>query len=158
MTIPATSDDEDDTSDFTGFVRVVEPRLRRALVGRYGAEDGRDATAVALAWAFENWEQVRDMANPAGYLYRVGCSRARPRKRRPLFEVAVDGADPHVEPKLAAALSRLTADQRVAVVLTFAFDWTLAEVAELTGASVSTVNTHRRRGLAKLRKVIGVEQ
>jgi DNA-directed RNA polymerase specialized sigma24 family protein len=41
--------------------------------------------------------------------------------------------------------------------LTLAFDWTLAEVAELTGSSISSVNTHRRRGLTKLRKSLGVE-
>jgi RNA polymerase sigma-70 factor (ECF subfamily) len=141
---------------FADFVVDVEPRLRRALVSRYGFEVGREATAHALAWAWEHWSDLDGMANPAGYLYRVGCSHARPRRKRALFE-APHRVDPDIEPGLAPALARLSERQRVAVVLTLAFEWTLAEVAELTGSSVSSVNTHRRRGLARLRKILGVE-
>lgn len=141
---------------FADFVNEVEPRLRRALVSRYGFDAGREATAHALAWAWEHWGDVDDMVNAAGYLYRVGCSNARPRRGRALFD-ASPHVIPEVEPALAPALARLSEHQRVAVVLTLAFDWTLAEVAELTGSSVSSVNTHRRRGLAKLRKSLGVE-
>jgi RNA polymerase sigma-70 factor (ECF subfamily) len=142
-------------TDFSSFVRVVEPRLRRALVSRYGVDDGREAAAIALAWGFEHWEDLRSMNNPAGYLYRIGC-RQRPRRSRVVFEAPAT-SEPRVEPALAAALTRLTADQRTAVVLTFAFDWTLVEVADFTGTSISTVNTHRRRGLAKLRRHLGVD-
>jgi DNA-directed RNA polymerase specialized sigma24 family protein len=109
-----------------------------------------------LAWGWEHWKELHDVDNPAGYLYRVATSRVRPRKHRVLFE-AVSGGSPDVEPALAPALARLSEQQRVAVVLTWAFDWTLAEVAELTGSSISSVNTHRRRGLARLRKALGVE-
>ncbi|MCP4382679.1 MAG: hypothetical protein GY798_14885 [Hyphomicrobiales bacterium] len=96
------------------------------------------------------------MENPAGYLYRVACSRARPRKQRPLFDPPA-GTEPVVEPALGGALGELSENQRVAVVLTFGFDWTLDEVAVFTGTSVSTVNTHRRRGLAKLQRSLGVD-
>lgn len=40
--------------DFEAFVRESEPKLSRALAAAYGFEDGRDATAEALAYA---WEQ-----------------------------------------------------------------------------------------------------
>ena len=153
MTIPETTEG---TEAFAALVVDVEPRLRRALVSRYGLEDGREATAVALAWGWWHFSDLQEMTNPAGYLYRVACSRARPRRRRALFESA-SGVSPDVEPALAPALALLTENQRVAVVLTVAYDWTLAEVAELTGSSISTVNTHRRRGLARLRKSLGVE-
>jgi DNA-directed RNA polymerase specialized sigma24 family protein len=43
------------TVAFSQFVTEVEPRLRRALVALRGAEAGRDATAEALAWAWEHW-------------------------------------------------------------------------------------------------------
>lgn len=138
------------------FVRETEPRLRRALVSRYGFHDGRDAAAAALAWGFEHWDDLRIMANPGGYLYRVGCSDRKPRKTQVLFAVPVSG-EPMVEPVLGEALALLTPDQRVAVVLTACYEWTLAEVAEWTGSTISTVSTHRRRGLAKLRRKIGVE-
>ncbi len=62
---------------FEAFVRDVEPRLRRALVAAYGFEDGRDAAAEALGYAWEHWERLHDMANLPGYLYRVGQSRRR---------------------------------------------------------------------------------
>lgn len=141
--------------EFTGFVEAVEPRLRRALVSRYGLEDGREATARALAWGWEHWDEVSEMTNAAGYLYRVACSGQRARRQRHLFARAEDPT-PDVEPALRPALAALSEQQRVAVVLTLAFGWTLAEVAELTGASISTVNTHRRRGLARLRRKLGV--
>jgi DNA-directed RNA polymerase specialized sigma24 family protein len=73
-----------------------------------------------------------------------------------VFEQRLDSI-PDVEPGLGPALDQLSERQRVAVILTLAFDWTLAEVAELTGSSISSVNTHRRRGLTKLRKSLGVE-
>lgn len=80
----------DDTAEraFTRFVEETEPRLSYALAATYGVEVGAEATADALAWAWEPWEQVRVMDNPAGYLYRVGQSRAR-RYHRPrrLFPV-----------------------------------------------------------------------
>jgi DNA-directed RNA polymerase specialized sigma24 family protein len=153
VTIPDTTDA---TAAFAAFVHDVEPRLRRALVSRYGLDAGREATAVALAWGWEHWKELHVMDNPAGYLYRVATSRTRPRKQRVLFE-PVSGGSPDIEPALAPALARLSEQQRVAVVLTWAFDWTLAEVAELTGSSISSVNTHRRRGLVRLRKALGVE-
>lgn len=43
----------DVTESFTVFVKEVEPRLRHALVAVYGQEQGRDATAEALAYAWE---------------------------------------------------------------------------------------------------------
>jgi len=143
------------SSSFEEFFREAEPRLRRALVGRYGSERGREAAAEALAWGFEHWTEVEVMGNPIGYLYRVGTSRSRP-ARRVLFEApaAADGG-PDVEPALARALGALTANQREAVVLLAGYGCTFDEVARLTGRSMSTVNTHYRRGLAKLRAALG---
>jgi RNA polymerase sigma-70 factor (ECF subfamily) len=142
---------------FDSFFAAAEPNLRRALVARYGLDQGREATAEALAWGFEHWDRLRAMENPTGYLYRVGCTKARGRRRRVLFEAPPPPGEPTVEPGLAAALTRLSANQRAAVVLVKGYGWELHEVAELTGSSISTVNTHVRRGLAKLRTELGVE-
>lgn len=146
-------------ASFEAFFVEAEPRLRRALVGRYGTDRGREAAAEALAWGFEHWPEVQRMDNPIGYLYRVGTSRSRP-KRRVDFEAPRSGAggrDPEIEPGLAAALGDLTANQRVAVVLLAGYGCRFEEVAQLTGRSLSTVNTHYRRGMAKLRGALGVE-
>lgn len=59
-------------SDFEEFVTSVRPRLRRALAGCRGVEGADEAVAEALAYAWEHWARVRDLDNPAGYLYRVG--------------------------------------------------------------------------------------
>jgi hypothetical protein len=62
---------------FEAFVLRVEPGLRRALFAALGLDKGREATAEALAWAWEHWGRVKSMDNPTGYLFRVGQSRSR---------------------------------------------------------------------------------
>jgi RNA polymerase sigma factor (sigma-70 family) len=145
----------DDEEAFRQFMAVAEPRLFRALVAAYGPERGSEATAEALAYGWEHWGNIRSMANPIGYLYRVGQSRTKPRLVRRLFQ-RPDVDDHWVEPRLGAALSRLPQGQRVAVVLVFAADMTTQEVADMLGVSTSTVKTNTKRGVAKLRESLGV--
>jgi predicted RNA polymerase sigma factor len=75
--VAVTSETQSET--FTEFFREAEPRLRRALAAAAGIEAGREATAEALAYGWEHWDRVGSMENPAGYLYRVGRSKARKR-------------------------------------------------------------------------------
>jgi DNA-directed RNA polymerase specialized sigma24 family protein len=144
-------------SDFEDFVTAVEPRLRRALVAICGSEEGRDATAEALAYAWEHWERVECMANPVGYLFRVAQSRAR-RRRTPALFVPPEGGDPRFEPRLPEALRSLPEQQRLAVVLVHGFGWRASEVAELTGVKPTTTQNHLERGLRRLRKTLGVDE
>lgn len=58
--------------DFERFLATAEPRLRTALTAAYGPVNGRAAAVDALSWAWEHWSRLRDMANPVGYLFRVG--------------------------------------------------------------------------------------
>ena len=60
------------TQAFTDFVSTTERPLRQALTASLGPEAGRDAASEALAYGWEHWDRVAGMANPAGYLYRVG--------------------------------------------------------------------------------------
>jgi DNA-directed RNA polymerase specialized sigma24 family protein len=138
---------------FREFVLDAEVRLRRALVSTYGPDRGREATCEALAYAWEHWETVRELANPVGYLYRVGQSRTRQRRRPVLFDRPVDW-EPVVEPALAGAVSALPERQRVAVILVHGAGWTLAEVGDLLSVRPSTVQRHVDRALAKLRRAI----
>jgi DNA-directed RNA polymerase specialized sigma24 family protein len=140
---------------FEAFVREAEPRLSRALAAAYGFEDGRDATAEALAYAFEHWDRLQHIANLPGYLFRVGQTRGRSRRQRVLFAVP-DYADRAFEPGLPAALASLTERQRIAVVLVHGYGYTLREVAELTGVRITTMQNHLNRGLARLRATLGV--
>lgn len=144
---------------FIWFVKDAEPRLRHALCAAFGRERGRDATAHALAYGWEHWERVEKMDNPIGYLWGVGRNQARSFARavvvlpEPPPEVL-----PWVEPGLPAALSRLSERQRVVVMLTCGLDWSYAEVAALLGVSKSTVQTQVERGLARLRRAMGVAE
>ncbi len=142
---------------FTRFVTEVQPRLRRALTARYGAERGREATADALAWAWEHWDRVEGLDNPAGYLYRIGYRRAI-RSRRPLRLIVAPAVseDPIVEPELDHALTRLTERQRTAVLLIHGFGWTHREVADMLGITIPSVQKHAERGLSKLQHALGV--
>ena len=144
-----------DEADFTAFLREAGPRLRRALASLYGPERGREATAEALAYAWEHWDKIKTLAYPVRYLYRVGQSKTRTRKDRPIFERSVRD-DPWHEPALGRLLADLPERQRVAVILIHGFGWTSQEVAELTGIKVTTVQNHLERGLAKLRSGLGV--
>jgi DNA-directed RNA polymerase specialized sigma24 family protein len=139
---------------FTAFVVGIEPRLRRAFVAAYGGQRGREATAEALAFAWEHWDRIEQMENAAGYLYRVGQSRTRMNPAPPsLAPEEQPGGD--FEPKLIPALLALTNRQRTAVVLVHGFGWTLREVGEMTGTRTTTVQNHLERGLSKLRAALG---
>jgi DNA-directed RNA polymerase specialized sigma24 family protein len=138
---------------FTDFVNQIEPRLRRALVAARGPNLGRDATAEALAWAWEHWPRVQAMDNPAGYLFRVGQSKTRQR-RRGWLQQAPASWDHVIEPGLGAALAQLSDQQRTAVLLVHGCGWTYHEVAEALGVSRSSVGTHVARALTSLRNAL----
>jgi DNA-directed RNA polymerase specialized sigma24 family protein len=146
---------EEDEAAFRRFVSVAEPRLRRALVAAYGPDRGLEATAEALGYAWEHWGKGQSLSNPCGYLYRVGQSRTRISKRRNLVSRAHE-PEHWVEPRLGSALSALPKRQRVAVVLVFAAGFTPTEAAAILGVSASTVKTNTERGVAKLRRSLGV--
>lgn len=142
---------------FTRFVAGVEPRLRTALCARFGRDEGREAAADVLAWAWEHWTRVEGLDNPGGYLYRVAeRQRFRSwRRPRPLPDTPTSD-DHHVEPELEAALRSLTERQRTAVVLIHGFEWTHREVAELMGISIPSVQKHQERALVHLQAALGV--
>ena len=145
------------SDDFTLFVKETEPKLSYALAAAYGSQVGKEAAADAVSYAWEHWERIELMANPAGYLYRVGQTAARKyMKNGPLFPAIETAALPRVEPGLPGALESLTQLQRTAVVLLYAMDWSEREVAELLSVDRSTVRRHRDRGLAKLRRALEV--
>src|SRR5262245_15786929 len=155
------SDMDRGRSDFERFVAEVEPRVRRALVAGFGSQVGRHAAADALAWAWQNWERVRQIESPVGYLYRVGRTLAMRSDARdvPVADVAagVRSPDDSFEPGLAPALARLSEAQRCAVVLVVGFGYTLREAAEVLGVTASTVHRDSERALARLRSELEVE-
>src|SRR5499433_3691954 len=154
---PVTGGPDDDQAAFERFAEEAGPGLGRALAALYGFEDGRDATAEALAYAWENWHRLQHITNLSGYLFRVGQTRGR-RRRQPaagLFDVGACG-EYSFEPGLPKALAALTQRQRLAVVLVHGYGYTLREVAELTAIRPTTVQNHLSRGMSRLRSLLGV--
>jgi len=146
--------------EFEDFATATRPRLQRALVARYGIEVGTEATADAIAYAWEHWDRVGAMDNAIGYLWRVAQTSARRQHRwtrRPRFPderagtTAQDSVtnDPVVLPHELAALKP---DVRVALLLVHGYDWSYAEVAALLDVPLSTVRNHVHRGLQRLRR------
>ncbi len=146
-------------TSFDEFVTGVETQLRQALVATYGPVDGREAAVDALSWAWEHWDQVRAMQNPASYLYRVGQSAVRRFASRHLSETALTHRAvelPDIHPELLIALGRLSDQQRAVVVLVRAFGWRQTEVADILGVSPSTIHAHLDRALERLRALMEV--
>jgi RNA polymerase sigma factor (sigma-70 family) len=141
---------------FERFVAVEGERLRRALVASYGVEVGSDACAEALAWAWEHWARVSEMANPVGYLFRVGQSATRRHRRwrrsRVLLPREAENPDEgEMSGRLDAALVALSERQRAVVLLVHGYDYSYAEVAEMTGASLASVRNDLHRAMKRLR-------
>ena len=151
--------EETKADSFTEFVTTTEAKLRVALSAAHGPDRGREATAEALAYGWENWDRIHTMENPAGYLYRVGQNRAKRMSARQAVSLpAVDPQrEPWVEPGLPAALAKLPEQQRVVVALLHGYQWSMSEVADLLNVSKSTVQSYAERGLRRLRKKLGVE-
>ena len=134
------------------------PRLRRAYIGARGVDGAGDAAAEAVAWGWEHRDELRPMANPVGYLYRVGLSRTRTRARPVVLPAPADVGVPDVEPALVPALLALSEQQRVSVWLVHACGWTYGETADAMGITASAVGTHVRRALDHLRERLAVTE
>ena len=141
---------------FAAFFADAEPRLRRALIARFGVQQGNEATLDAMIYGWRHWDRVQAMDNPVGYLYRVGTSSVRPNRPRVLAEANSVPTDPWVEPHLEPSLETLSHSQRVAVVLHHSFEWTYEEIGDVMGISASTVRNHIARGMKKLRTQLEV--
>jgi DNA-directed RNA polymerase specialized sigma24 family protein len=146
---------------FTAFVREAQDPIRRALVASFGVEVGRDAAEEALVYAWQHWDRVCAMANARGYTYRVGhrlaLKMARSAKRSVALPDVPSSLDPVlVEPGLPGALSSLSKRQRTVVVSVHGYGLSQADTARLLGISRSSVQRHLGRGLARLRKEMGV--
>ncbi len=147
-----------DTATFRTFAVEAERRLRLALTPSHGPDATGDGITDALVYAWKNWERVKKMENPFGYLYRIASRVARRRRPEPRHLAPVEAvAEPEFEPALPAALERLSGRQRTVAVLVEGYGWTHGEVAELLGISKSSVRRHRDRGLSKLRRALGVD-
>lgn len=151
---------DDATADdlqLDSFVAATRPALERALVARFGLVDGMDAAADAIEYACANAAQLAEMTNPAGYLYRVGVSRAirdRRRHNHDALVVSPTTTDHVVDVDLQRALLRINPDHRVAILLVHAHGYSYADAGALLDVPPSTVHNYLSRGLARLRRLL----
>jgi RNA polymerase sigma-70 factor, ECF subfamily len=149
-------------SDFTAWYELEAPGVRDALTLALGDDAlAEEAAAEAFVRAFARWEQVRSMASPLGWVYRVALNDARSRFRRRTVErraaqrrVALAQVAPPADPDTAlwAAVRALPDRSRVAVALRYVADLPEADIAELMGVTRGTVAStlsHARRQLAE---------
>jgi RNA polymerase sigma-70 factor (ECF subfamily) len=157
-----------------------DPLAPRDLVGRHYAELYRYAFSVlrderaaedAVQDAFERAlgtlgrypeERLRAMRlRPWMYRITLNVARNRLRQRRelPVEEVsAVGDEDREGVMDVLAALERLPERQRVAVTLRYLQDLPYAEISGVTGWPEGTVKTLVRRGLARLRSLMIIDE
>lgn len=156
MTVLDKDDSQRPRAEFEEFMHSSEERLRIALTASFGIADGRMAAIDALSWAWENWDRVKEMSNPVGYLYRVGQTAARRIRPRPIpvtsDDIHIDA--PSISPELMDAISVLSGQQRTAVMLVHAFGWTIRDVGQVLDLAPSTVQTHSERALERLRNTL----
>jgi RNA polymerase sigma-70 factor (ECF subfamily) len=137
------------------FLVAIRPLLERALVARHGVPRGVDAASDAIEYAIRHWPRVSHMDNPAGYLFRVGDSRAnRSRRRRERTTLLVGEpttVDIPVDIDLQRALMLLSWEQRVAIVLVYAHGHSYSDAARLMDLPVTAVTNHLSRGMRRLR-------
>jgi len=149
-------------AEFTEFMNgrwSALVRLGYGLTGDQGLAE--DLAQTALARAYASWPRVRRAGDPDAYVRRImlNANHSRFRKRRVREELtgrppetgAPEAGTPDDRPALMAALMRLPAGQRAAVVLRYWMDMTETEAAATLGCSVGNVKSQAARALAKLR-------
>jgi RNA polymerase sigma-70 factor (ECF subfamily) len=131
-------------------------------------EAASDAVQDALIAAWRGIRGLRDPDRIEAWLYRLtvrACQdRARRDRRRRVLEIhlpspgGTSGTDPEtvavINDLLERGLSRLSAEQRAALVLTYYVDLPLADVAAVLGIPLGTLKSRLHRSLAALRAAV----
>ncbi|HET9729591.1 MAG TPA: sigma-70 family RNA polymerase sigma factor [Acidimicrobiia bacterium] len=134
--------------EYAAVVRSLTLALRDESLAEEAAQE-------AFIRAFVYWRRVGRMDRPAGWVYVVAIRVAsrRRRRREPEAVVVVDGpfADVVVDREsLRVAIEQLPERQRMAVVLRYVADCSLAEVASAMGCAVGTAKSTLHAALTRL--------
>lgn len=151
--------DHVDADAFAAFYTEAQPDLNRAVQVTLGdSQLAHDAVNEAFTRAAERWSQVRDLRNPAGWVYRVAVNWATSWRRklalRPTRSAEhLDRAHRDTVPDLDLedALAVLPLTQRQMLVLRYAFGCSVTEVADALGVAEGTVKSGVHRARQRLR-------
>jgi RNA polymerase sigma-70 factor (ECF subfamily) len=151
---------EDQSASFEDFFARERDRLFGLLVlvtgDRHEAEDlAQDAFVVA----WERWDRVGTVDNPAGYLHRTAMNAFRKRYRREqilrrITSVAGRPTAPPVDASLELdeTLRVLTPRQRAALVLTELLGYNASEAASTLGVKASTIGALKHQARTALKR------
>lgn len=163
-----------DPEQFAVVFRRHAPDIHRYVVRRLGADAAEDVVAETFLTAFRLRSRYRlDRPDARPWLYGIATnliSRHRRAEVRQYRALARTGLDPVAEPftegadarvsagadsrPLAAALARLPAVQRDALLLVAWGDLSYEEAAVALGAPVGTVRSRLSRARGKLRQAL----
>jgi RNA polymerase sigma-70 factor (ECF subfamily) len=142
---------------FHDFYSASRDHVGRGLAVTLGDPDlAADAVDEAMTRAYQRWSSVREMENPAGWVYRVGLNVARSRirrltRRRTAHHQTTDVPEPTViEPTILRALRELPIDHRSVVVCRLLLGWSEAETATALGIRPGTVKSRLHRATSTL--------
>lgn len=145
-----------DAGQFERFYDDQFSPVCRALQLAFG-DDGlaEEAAQEAFTRAYVYWRRVARMDRPSGWVYvvavRIAISRLRKRSGLTPIAVAATPDDAVIDREtLRAAIERLPARQRTAVVLRYFADLPLADVASGMGCTVGTVKSTLHAALHRL--------
>ena len=153
------------------LVERYAPRVNRLASQLMGdLEEAKDAAQESLVKVCTRLKQFRGEAQFATWLHRLVVNTCRDRmafqrvrRAEPLEldEHATDGTDPSnlavltdLRRDLAYALSRLSNDQRIAVVLRDSFGMSYKEISRVARMPVGTAKCYVHRARARLRTLL----
>jgi RNA polymerase sigma-70 factor (ECF subfamily) len=155
----------------TDYVRAARAEVNDAyrLAGYLLGDEteAQDAVQEALVKAWRNWGSLRDRNAFGPWFDRivVNVCRDRMRRHRTLKMIELDAAGDvesddafhsmFVKDEVAAAVGRLSDDQRLVIALRFWSDLTLEQVAERLGLPLGTVKSRLHYALRALRRELG---
>lgn len=152
------------------YVRGQWPALVRYATALCGnSAEGEELVQTALVRVALRWTFVRDKDNPDGYVRRAVLNaylnlwRRRRHREMTMADVpdstSADATAGVAEGMvLRAALQELPARQRAVLVLRYLEDRSESETADLLACSVGTVKSQTSKGLAKLRRAVGLPE
>lgn len=141
---------------FHDFYVAHRENVGRALAMTLRDPDlAADSVDEAMARAYQRWDSVATMDNPAGWVYRVGLNAARSRlrrvlRRRPEPRMEQVPEPTLTEPAIVRALAELTVDHRAVVVCRLLLGWSESETAAALHIRPGTAKSRLHRALTTL--------
>jgi RNA polymerase sigma factor (sigma-70 family) len=144
------------SGSFETFYEAHYDAVRRSLAAAFGDPAlAEESTQEAFARAYAHWPRVARMDRPAGWVYvvavRFGLKQRRRSRTPETDDRAVDIADGVVTQEVVrAAVDRLPARQRIAIVLRYLVDLPLEDVAAAMDCAIGTVKSTLHTALVHL--------